>query len=549
MTSPLRTGVLLAPFVGIVLIFFAGWAGMAPTLSAVLDTARGGVIEALGWVFSGAALVVIVVMAVAYFALDHIRIGGPDARTGLTTLSAIAVGVAASTSLGLLFWAAAEPIYHAHMPPASMGIAAMSEPAQLFARVATYLHWSITAHALNGLFMVGFGLAAQNTGTRPSLDEVIAGSPGEGLPPRTAGTILDGIIIFFATLATAAALASCVVALSGEMIRFSPFAPNAPGLLALTVAVGFTVMVAAARPIRRFYSTLGKIGLMLMALLITGVVILGPTGDILSGGLHALWQMLLSFPAMMTFTGYESGDPWPQTWTQTHWASWMMLAPLVGMFLSRAARGFTVGEALLLFCVVPALVSILWIAVFGGLALSVDEATRGGIWTAIQRGGADDAAYAALWTLPGGEALVVGFVALVVLSFTTFAAGILHAIMHICAPGEDTLPEVITARRNAATLWCTCFCIAGWGLAISGRGPFIETVARVGGAPALAITLATVFAVVRFCFRPRAVSGTPKRSPVQIDFDLGDAVAPSRRRMTLDEDEPLPRRRKKRKSA
>ena len=120
----------------------------------------------------------------AYMLLDGIRIGGPEARPVIGRFAAIAIGVAASTSLGLLFWAAAEPVYHAHQPPRSFGLdAAERRCARLFARAATYLHWSLTVHAISALLhdrvrdrFAEFGAAAHRLG------DVIFGASGEAEP-------------------------------------------------------------------------------------------------------------------------------------------------------------------------------------------------------------------------------------------------------------------------------------------------------------------------------------------------------------------------------
>jgi len=544
MATPLRAGVLIAPFLALFLVFIAGWVGFGPSLQAFAEESLAWLMQTLGWLFTGVGLISVVALALLYGVLSDVRIGGTDARRGHGGFSAVAIGVAASTSLGLLFWATAEPLYHAHQPPSSLRVPRLSEEAAIFARYAAVFHWAIIANAMNALCMVVFGLTIHNLGCSQTLDGVVFRADAT----RTAGSALDGFLIFFASLMAAGALASCTLALSGEMSRFGSLDPNPAALFALALALIFVIFVAGARPIRTVYAILARSGLVLMLGMMAVTTVLGPTGDILGGGLSAIWQMILSMPSMMTFTGLSSGDPWPQTWTMTHWGNAMMLAPLTGLFLSRAAKGFSVSDAVIYFSVVPALVTMLWVLVFGGLALSVDAASSGSIWAAIVRGGPDDAAYTALWSLPGGESLMVAFVILIALAFTTYAAALLHAVMRICAPGAEAAETVGQARASVAVIWCAGIGFAGWGLASYGVNGVVETLGRIGSLPALLVTVGFLIAALRLLVRPGSLNVAKKPDPVQIELDLGDVIADG-----IDEIESeealTPRRRKRRKSA
>jgi choline-glycine betaine transporter len=542
MPTPLRAGVLITPFMALFFVFVAGWSGYGPSVSALAQASLAWLMGSVGWAFVGVGIAVIVVSLIAFSVLGTYRIGGRDTKPGHSAFTAVAIGVAASTSMGLLFWATAEPLYHVHQPPRSLGLLPLTDGSQVFARYITIIHWAIIAPILNALCMVVFGLTVQNLKRRPTLDGVASRAP----EARPVGSVLDGSLVFFATLMAVGAFASCTLALSGEMTRFGSTGPNPAALFALALAMVFVIFVAGARPIRTVYSVLARGGLILMIIMMVATLIIGPTLSIIGGGLRALWHMIWALPSMLSFTGWSSGETWPQIWTMTHWGNAMLLAPLIGLFLSRAARGFGVGEAVSYFIVIPAVITMLWIIVFGGLALSVDQSTGGSIWATIGRGGADDASYAVLWSLPAGESLVVGFVMLIAVAFATFGAAILHAVMRICAPGPDDDLDTSDARASIATLWCAGVGLAGWGLASYGIGPVIDTMARLGSLPALFVTIAILIGALRLIMKPRSLNVTPKSDPVQIDFDLGDMIA---NEFDDDLDEvPLPRR-KRRKSA
>ncbi len=520
MATQLRIGVLVAPFLALSLVFVAGWLGIGPSLSNIADESLAWLMHSLGWAFICVGVIAIVATLALYGLLGHVRIGGSTLKPGHSGFSAVAIGVAASTSLGLLFWASAEPVYHIHHPPGALGLSPLTEDAQIFALYTTMIHWALIANVMNALCMTVFALTIQNLNRRPTLDGAIFRAD----TVRPVGSVLDSFLVFFATLMTVVAFASCIAALSGEMSRFGSNEPNPAALFALALAMAFVVFVAGARPIRTVFALLARAALILMIIMIVITLVIGPSVDILGGGLQSIWQMLWSLPAQMTYTGLSSADPWPQTWTMTHWGNAMLFAPLVGLFLSRAARGYTVSDAIFYFSIIPAGITMCWIMVFGGLALSIDEATNGSIWATINRGSANDAAYAALWSLPGGESLMIGFIILIALAFATFAAAMMHAVMRVCAPGPDSDLSTAASRASIAMGWCAGVGFGGWSLASSGISQVVETLARLGSLPALFVTVGFLIAALRLILRPRSLTEVKKPDAVKIDFDFGDVV-------------------------
>ena len=104
------------------------------------------------------------------------------------------------------------------------------------------------------------------------------------------------------------------------------------------------------------------------ALLLLFVLIAGPTvaifSDFFSGlGAYATNLVGLSNPIGREDTGYMQG------WTAFYWAWWISWSPFVGMFIARVSRGRTVREFIICVLIVPSLVCVLWMAVFGGVAI------------------------------------------------------------------------------------------------------------------------------------------------------------------------------------
>jgi len=65
----------------------------------------------------------------------------------------------------------------------------------------------------------------------------------------------------------------------------------------------------------------------------------------------------------------RSDDSYRQGWTAFYWAWWISWSPFVGMFIARVSRGRTVREFITCVILIPSVVCIFWMAVFGGTAI------------------------------------------------------------------------------------------------------------------------------------------------------------------------------------
>lgn len=65
----------------------------------------------------------------------------------------------------------------------------------------------------------------------------------------------------------------------------------------------------------------------------------------------------------------RTDEAWFQGWTVFYWAWWISWSPFVGMFIARVSRGRTVREFITAVLLVPTAVTVIWMSVFGGLAI------------------------------------------------------------------------------------------------------------------------------------------------------------------------------------
>jgi BCCT family betaine/carnitine transporter len=112
-----------------------------------------------------------------------------------------------------------------------------------------------------------------------------------------------------------------------------------------------------------------EINMVLAFLLLLFVLFVGPTGTIISTFFASLWAYVTNFPALSQPFGREDAN-FSQGWTAFYWAWWISWSPFVGMFIARVSRGRTVREFMIAVLLVPSMVCVLWMSVFGGTAIT-----------------------------------------------------------------------------------------------------------------------------------------------------------------------------------
>lgn len=523
---PTRLGFLYAPFFAVLALWIAGRLGMGGEFIELAQAVWRWGAQTFSFFFLIGALAALAMALFAALMQSDIRIGGPDAGRSVGRFDAVAIGFAASTSVGLLFWSAAEPLYHVHEVISGLDHAPRSRDAQIVARSATLLHWGVLAPAIYAVFFIAFSLSVQTAGRSTSL----AGAMfiGDAKGRHGSSGLMDGFSILFPTLLFIGGLAGAVRLISAYAVVGPEASVIAPSILAaVTAIVMLFILIAGARPPSTSFMFLARFSMTVLLMLLLAVIILGPAKEIVLGGFRALLGAVRHGAKLLSNGFASGGDGWAMKWTVTQITSWVIFAPLVGLFLSRAARGYRLGEAVFLFVVWPALIVTLCVLVFGGLSLTVDQVNEGRLYLLVHTHEADEAIRASLAALKFGNGMLALLYLLIALNVISFGAALLHATMRYVAPGKDDDRAVIASRRLAVLSWVILGGFATWAAAGFGLSAPIEALGRVGALPALLVLLMTVIALARIAvmpnkaFQPRKPDPNPEPEvlPPEIDPD------------------------------
>jgi BCCT family betaine/carnitine transporter len=132
-------------------------------------------------------------------------------------------------------------------------------------------------------------------------------------------------------------------------------------------------------------------------------------------------------------------------WSTFYWAWWVAWSPFVGMFIARVSYGRTVREFVIWVLIIPTVIGVIWMSVFGGTALHQ-------LLTDGYRGVADSvpelAMFKMLEGLPFTEVVSAGALVLIAIFFVTSADSGSLVVDTITAGGKMDAPV------QQRVFWC-----------------------------------------------------------------------------------------------
>src|SRR4051812_40507315 len=355
---------------------FVAW-GFVDTgsLGTVSGQALDWTVTSMGWLFvlSASAFVVFVIwLAMGRF--GDIRLGNDDEEPEFRTVSWIAMMFSAGMGIGLMFYGVSEPLSHFVTPPPGTGGENNPEAVQT-AMATTLFHWTLHPWAIYAVVGLAIAYGVYRKGRVQLISaafEPLLGSRANG----PAGKVIDMLAIFATLFGSAASLGLGALQIrSGLQIVTGIGGTGNTVLIVIITILTIAFVLSAVSGIARGIQWLSNINMVLAITLAMFVFVVGPTIFILNVLPTSIGSYLADLPMMSARTGAEGSDvdTWLQSWTIFYWAWWVSWTPFVGMFIARISRGRTIRQFVAGALLVPSLVSLVWFAVFGGAAISVQQ--------------------------------------------------------------------------------------------------------------------------------------------------------------------------------
>jgi choline/glycine/proline betaine transport protein len=392
-----------------VVFLFLMFGAFAPDLAGDwFDRTSAAIVSSFKWYY------ILVVAGFLFFSLyllfsrlGGLKLGDDDQEPEFGYFAWFSMLFGAGMGIGLVFWSIAEPIYHVQDNP-FMGdeAAGTLEAAQVAMRI-TYFHWGLHPWAI--YVIVGLSLAffsyrrklplAIRSVLYPLIGERIYGFWGHAA---------DVLAVFGTIFGVATSLGFGVVQMNTGLNELVGMPIGVGSQLLLIAVVSMIATLSVVSGVGRGVRILSELNLWLSIAILAFFLAFGPTTYLMNLFVQGIGDYLVNLVPLSFWTNAGAGPAgtsgWQASWTAFYWGWWISWAPFVGMFIARISRGRTVREFVLGVLLVPTLLAMFWLTIFGGTALHVELWGAGGIVDAVN----EDTTLALYRTLEAMDAGLLG---------------------------------------------------------------------------------------------------------------------------------------------
>lgn len=361
----------------LIMLFVVGTLLLPAEAKQVLESAKSWSINYFDWLFMGASNVfVLFCLALLVLPIGKIRLGGDDAKVEFSTWSWFAMLFAAGMGIGLMFWSVAEPVaYFTDWWGTPLNAPARTAEGANMAMAATLFHWGFHPWAIYAVVGLSLAFFAYNKGLPLTIRSAFFPLLGEKIWGRT-GDVIDVL----AVLATIFGLATSLGLGAQQASSGFNFLFGLPDTIStqvmIIVGVTLVAIISVVRGLEGGVKVLSNINMILALILLTFVILVGPTLAIISNIFTTAWTYVENIIPLSNWVGRED-EKFFHGWTVFYWAWWVSWSPFVGLFIARISKGRTVREFVAAVLIVPVVVTLVWMAAFGGSALAQAQAGIG----------------------------------------------------------------------------------------------------------------------------------------------------------------------------
>lgn len=468
------------------------------TAASLFGALRPFLTTQFDWVFAVAMdIFVLFCLFLVVSPLGRVRIGGANARPEYSYVSWFSMLFAAGMGIGLVFYGVLEPMNHTLYAPlgqeglldadGNLRADVSTTDAIRLGMAGTVFHWGLHPWAAYAVVSLALAIFTYNKGLPLTIRSAFYPLFGEriwGWP----GHIIDSL----AALATLAGLATSLgygasQAAAGLNLLFG-FEASSNLKVIIILAVTAVAMISVYRGLDGGVKRLSEINMGMAVVLFGFVLIVGATGDIVWTFLVGFQGYVTELPALSNWVGRED-EGYFHGWTTLYWAWWIAWSPFVGMFIARVSYGRSVREFVICVLLLPTLVCMMWMSVFGGAAISqlVNDNYQG-VQDTITNWAPELSLFAMLEQLPLATLTsTVGIILVLVFFITSSDSGSL-VVDTICAGGK------IDAPLPQRLFWCSFEGLIAIALLLGGGLASLQALAIATGFP-----FAIVCVVMCYC--------------------------------------------------
>lgn len=515
MYNQAKTGLLkgMNPYVtlitGALVILMMVYGGFyTDRLSDRLSTVRGFLTPFLEWyyvILVAFLLVFMIWLGVGRF--KNVRLGGDSERPEFTFFSWVSMLFAAGTGVGILFWSVAQPIMQFQGNP--FVAEGMSADAARTAMSLTYFHWGLNGWAIfsfMALVLAYFAFRHNLPLTIRSALYPLIGRRVEGF----LGNTVDILAAFATVFGIATTLGLGVQQMNSGLQEVAGLSPSVRLQLTVIAIIMTIATVSVVSGVSKGVRLLSELNFWLSIVVVLALLLLGPTQYLIALMIESTGDYLDNLLHLTLHTNATHDDGWQSEWTVFFWGWWLAWAPFVGMFIARISRGRTLREFVMGVLLVPTLITIVWIGLFGGTALYHELFGNGGIIDAVN----EDTAVAVFVSIAAmdlgwlGQVLSAAIIVLIGTYLITSANAGTLVINTILSGGN---PEPPTVHR---IVWGVLLALLTSVLLIAGGLETLQSAVIMAALPFSVVVMAMISGLLKALHGERWAARPGERSDV-----------------------------------
>lgn len=465
-------------------------------LANITGLVQGFLVEQFGWFYLLSATGFLVFALFLIFSkYGNIVLGKDGEEPEYSSVTWFAMLFSAGMGIGLVFWGAAEPIYHFHQPPVP---GQDPNDAAKMAMRYSFFHWGLHPWGIYSVLALALAYFQFRKDSPGLVSSILIPLFGDKMK-RGWGTAVDILTVFATIFGVATSLGFGAKQISGGFsYRFDELNDTIGLQLIIIFVVTILFLTSSMTGLNKGIKYLSNTNIILAILLMMFVLFAGPTNFIMKFFTTSLGSYLQNLPSMSFRTApFTEDNTWVEDWTIFYWAWWIAWAPFVGMFIARVSRGRTVREFLLGVLIVPTLFGALWFSVFGGSAIQVEYPNQDTLISVIIDEGTEVALFTLLDQFPGSSVTSTLAILLISTFFITSADSATFVL------GMQTTNGSLNPTNNIKFSWGVIQAAAAAVLLWQGGLGALQTASIIAAFPFAIIMILIVFSLMK-CFQEEA---------------------------------------------
>ncbi|MEZ2457624.1 BCCT family transporter [Salinicoccus roseus] len=399
----------------------------------------------------------------------------------------------AGMGTSIMFWSIIEPMYYLQGPP--FGFEPESESAAEWSVAYGMFHWGISAWCIYAFPTIVIAYSFFNKKNKSlKVSQSVKGALGK-YSDGILGKIIDILVIWSLVGGLGTSLGLGVPMVSAGIGHLLGVEQSVTLSIIIMIIWAVIYITSASLGLDKGIRRLSNLNVYLALALAIFVILVGPTGFILTYFTDSFGIMSQNFLRMSFYTDPIGGGGFPQAWTVFYWAWFAATALFMGLFIARISKGRTLKSLILHILGWGSLGSWLYFGIFGGYTMNLQQTGELDVLGSMAEFGDASTIINVLETLPFSYIAILFFV---VLGFIFLATSLDSASYILASTASIKVGDGVEPPVWHTILWGLIMAFLSISLLLIGGLSVVQTSAVVVAVPVVIIYALLVISLMKW---------------------------------------------------